>query len=354
MDKEQIFSTAKVEMQHIVNELHIDDLAEGRKRLIDYLDFLASLSRLECPVAANKRNEQRISSVDKGEIETGNSSVSTENEKKAEEGFLFERKLKGGFIPALDAYVPEKVIRKLGLTHGDRVKATRTRGSYYDFELVKKEKGVNEERGEIQYCIVEKDGDLWVCHQTLSGSNIHLNDMPFTVRLKESEIQAFHLDEGDIVDVAYAKDNPTICKVVWKHKVEEVTPPSPLPSGFYKERSPHAHEVREHPDLKGKTITLIGCINRYPVYRERLTVLGAEVYAMDGTEDDERIAATIKKSDLVLMIIPAVSHGGSAAAKKHCKAYEVPFSAIDSIGISSVVNGAVALAKTTGVEAAAN
>ncbi|HEU5139700.1 MAG TPA: DUF2325 domain-containing protein [Bacillales bacterium] len=352
MDKEQIFASAKSEMLHIVKDLSIDDLAEGRKRLTGYLDFLDSLSRLNCPEVEDSP-EGRKAQVSEIGNDQPDSSLPPEGGKPDYQGYLFERKLKGGFIPDLDVYVPEKVIRKLGLTHGDWVKATRTKGNYYEFELVKKEKGMNEDRGEIKYCIVEKDGELWVCHRTLSGRSIHLDDMPFTVRLKESEIQTFHLEEGDIVDVAYAKDNPTICKVVWKHKIKDVPPPSPLPSGFYKERSPHDHDIQEHPDLKGKKITLIGCINRYPTYRERFTALGSEVYAMDGTEDDERIAATIKKSDMVLMIIPAVSHGGTAAAKKHCKAYDIPFSTIDSIGISSVVNGAVDLARAIGIDTAA-
>ncbi|WP_085523143.1 DUF2325 domain-containing protein [Tuberibacillus sp. Marseille-P3662] len=309
-------------------------------QLKDYIAFLEALLTLETPIYSKHNEELEAKTVGDGDAKSKKKSDEINN------GFLFERNLKGGYIPQLDTYVPEKVIRNLELTHGDRVKALPKKGAHFHFELIQKGEGDNPNRAEIKYCIIEKDGDLWVCNRTLSGESIHINDLPYTVHLKASEIKDFHLKEGDIVDIAYIVDNPNICKVVWKHDIEDDQYSSPLPSGSYKDKSKSNHFKREeHPKLKGKTLTLIGAINRFSTYRDRLSALGARVQAMDGNEDEKRIAALIRRSDLVFIIIPAVSHNGSTLAKKYCKLYNIRFSTIDTIGVSTVVSTAIDQAK---------
>lgn len=331
MDKEKIFLRAKKEMKHIVGEIEFNNLSNGTEQLKQYIYFLESLSKLEIPVLAEEEEDEEAEPIQVSE---------------PSEGFWFERKLKGGYIPRMDTYVPEKIVRSLELTHGDIVKATPKKEAHFYFELIEKGKGVNPGRGEAKYCIVEKDGNLWVCNQTLSGKNIYIDDLPFTVHLKGSDIDEYHLKVGDIVDIAYSTENPTICKVIWKHQIEDEVSSAQLPSGTYKNKSkPNQQKVQEHPALKGKSITIIGNIDRYAVYRDRLSALGAKVEAMDGKENEERIASLIKRSDLVLIIIPAVSHQGSAIAKKYCKSYNVPFSMIDSVSINAVVSTAISRAR---------
>src|SRR5690606_15916665 len=100
-----------------------------------------------------------------------------------DKGFLFERKLKGGYIPAIDTYVPESIVRSLNLSHGDLVKASPKRGSHFHFDLIKKGNEENPDRAEIKYGIVEKDGDLWTCSKTLSGKSILIDESPFVIHL---------------------------------------------------------------------------------------------------------------------------------------------------------------------------
>lgn len=335
MDKERIFLRAKKELKQVLQDLNFNNLPEGIEQLKQYVHFIESLSKLQCPILDD----------DDDELKKEEGSVQQDSD-EANNGFFFERKLKGGYIPKIDTYVPETIVRSLGLTHGDLVKAIPKREAHFHFELVEKGKGTNPDRGEIKYGIVERDGNLWVCQQTLSGQTIYVKDQPFIVHLKESEIDEYHLQVGDIVDIAYSKENPTICKIIWKHEIEDEFDATPLPSGTYKNKTKsNPRTFREHPALRGKTITIIGNIDRYSVYRDRLSALGARVQAMDGKEDEERIAALIKKSQIVLVILPAVSHQGSAVAKKYCKSYHVPFSMIDSISIHAVVSAAITQAR---------
>ncbi|WP_257351352.1 DUF2325 domain-containing protein [Pseudalkalibacillus decolorationis] len=353
MDKEKVFQMAKTDLQRIIEQLSLDTLTEDVAQSKRYLVFLETLSTLVSPPNLDK---QTIGLDEVDEVLHGDGELEEEKGSRVDQldanTFVFERKLKGGQLQDIDAYVPEKVIRQLGLNQGDYVRATlkktgevNSKRKHYFFELVKKGEGKDQDRKVIPYCVVEKDGGLWVCNQTMSGENIKLGELPFTIRIKESEIMEFHLEEGDIVDIAYFADNPSYCRVVWKHHIKPDRYSTPLPSSVYKEKYQSNRKVIENIHLKDKVVTLIGCIDRQAAYRERLTTLGATFQAMDGTEDEQRIAALIKKSNMVIIIIPAVSHNGSATAKKYCKEYNIPFKMCETIGTSTVIHYANNLAK---------
>lgn len=46
---------------------------------------------------------------------------------KRDNMYRFERKVRGGFIPEIEAFVPEGIVRKLGLINGDLVFAEKRR-----------------------------------------------------------------------------------------------------------------------------------------------------------------------------------------------------------------------------------
>lgn len=345
MDNEKIFSSLKDELFRAVEDLDYHTLKTDVYRIKHYVNILESIEALKALNAtdsADRSDEKQQQSPEK---------KSRENE-KADDVYRFQRKLKGGFIQEIEAYVPETAVRQLSLEEGDWVRAVpigRKDGKkmFFRFDLAKKGQARKSNRREIKYCVVEKSGGVWISNQTLSGENIKLGDLPFTVRIRDTEAQDFDLADGDIVDIAYYEDNPMASKVIWKHKIENDEYTTPLPHGAYKDKNASAgiDEVRDFPEIRGKNITLIGCIDRQAAYRDRLTTLGAEFEAMDGTEDENRISSLIQRSDLVVIIIPQVSHAGSAAAKKHCKAHNIPFTTVDSIGTTSVINSAANLAR---------
>ncbi|WP_085523601.1 DUF2325 domain-containing protein [Tuberibacillus sp. Marseille-P3662] len=343
MDKLKVFEMAKTDLKQLIEQMQPESLHTNVKQIQQYITFLESLVAIEgvCDDEPNKEE----TCIDEQE--------NFENSQPMEEEpvYSFERKLKGGYLPDIDAYVPETIVRSLDLKDGDQVKATEKGLDHkqrlrYHYELAQKGKGQNDpNRCEIKYCIVEKDQNLWVCQKNLAGENIRIDDMPFTIRIRESEVQEFRLAEGDIVDVAYYANNPVNSRVNWKHEIEDEIYHTPLPSSVYKDKSSSIKAVEEHPDLKRKTITLIGCIDRQTIYKDHLTQLGAVVQGLDGTEDEQRVSSMIVRADLVLIIIPAVSHRGSGVAKKHCKANDIPFATVESIGTTTVVNRALNLAR---------
>lgn len=345
MDKNKVFSMIKEDLLQAVENLDYHTLDTDCHRIKSYLNMLESISALE---TLDHQERKKFP----GKHEKKPNEMPIKETEKPNDVHLFERKLKGGFIQEIEAYVPETAVRQLSLEEGDWIRAVPIgkkdgKKMYYRFDLVKKGNARGGNRREMKYCVVERNGGVWMSNQTLSGENIKLGDLPFTVRIRDSEAQDFHLSEGDIVDIAYYEDNPVASKVIWKHRIENDEYTTPLPHGAYKDKSVSdgTKEAQEYPEIRGKNITLIGCIDRQAAYRDRLTALGAEFQAMDGTEDEPRISASIQRSDLVVIIIPQVSHAGSAAAKKHCKANNIPFVTVDSIGTTSVINSAANLAR---------
>lgn len=133
--------------------------------------------------------------------------------------YQFERRLDGGYVSGIQgfAYINEKIVRRLGLEHGDFVRPVKRIvlregiGYRYEFELVKKNPMPTPDRIQIDCCIVGEGMKLHNQEQELIEYDGIL------LRIRERCIVRFKLDIGDMVDVAFPKSNPYKLKVIWKH-----------------------------------------------------------------------------------------------------------------------------------------
>ncbi|MEH6975436.1 DUF2325 domain-containing protein, partial [Bacillus sp. JJ675] len=58
----------------------------------------------------------------------------------------------------------------------------------------------------------------------------------------------------------------------------------------------------------------------------------------EGTENEDRIEAAVRKSDLVIVVTPFTAHKGSWAARNYTKNYDVPFKQTTSYGVKTIEN----------------
>ncbi|MGI2295529.1 hypothetical protein [Paenibacillus sp. GXUN7292] len=133
--------------------------------------------------------------------------------------YQFERRLEGGCVVGIEGftYINEKVVRRLGLEHGDLVRPIKRIvlregiGYRYEFELVKKNPTPSPDRIQVDACMVGEGLKL------LNRDREQLFFAGVGLRITERCIMRFKLVIGDLVDVAFPSTNPYKLKVIWKH-----------------------------------------------------------------------------------------------------------------------------------------
>ncbi|TDQ42914.1 hypothetical protein [Aureibacillus halotolerans] len=146
-----------------------------------------------------------------------------ESSKETPPVFRFERKLKGGILPTIGQFVPESMVRSIGLHHGDLVEFLADPHDHKNHQFALYEKIAEEQpnRAEITRAILERN-ELGYSVSSFIGLDreTHLirysDGSPLTLRIRESDVHDYHLREGDRVDVAYYRNNLSSARVIWR------------------------------------------------------------------------------------------------------------------------------------------
>ncbi|MFB0832121.1 DUF2325 domain-containing protein [Brevibacillus laterosporus] len=174
----------------------------------------------------DENQEVTIDSSGSSVLETYNDQIQTTERPM----YLFERKILGGYLPKINAIVPEGVVRKLGLEHHDYVYATEVASfnhfKKYHYELAKKADIVTPiDRVEYKYCPIELDGSLLVIRKSLETNlDIRIDGVPQSIRIPDFEISRIKppLSEGDIIDIAFPDGKPELCRITYIHRVDHL------------------------------------------------------------------------------------------------------------------------------------
>lgn len=259
----------------------------------------------------NKSSEDQPETLEEDEESESieSSQPSTPLERKSYE---FERKLRGGIVPQIDGFVPEGVVRKLGLEHGDMVYAkaintTDPQRSHFEYEIA--EKGDGEDaphRIQLNFCPVKKEaGRLVVEKSEETGEFIRFNEGLYTIVLSEDEVFKQRISEGDLVDIAYFDGTPTHAKVIWTHKIKEEASLS-IPETL-NHASKKSDKLEKKPatiydqTLKEKTILVIGNEPKKNLYKYSIEQRGGTFLWGDAKEDFTRVEAKVRKADIVVL-----------------------------------------------------
>ncbi|WP_333728363.1 DUF2325 domain-containing protein [Bacillus paranthracis] len=265
--------------------------------------------------------------------------------------YLFERKIRGGFVPEIDGFVPEKVIRDLGLKHHDYVYAKAdgyANGDMkkYQYSLAKRaEKRVDDNRIQVNLCPIEKDGNMLVVRKSLEdGRNIKFDEVPYSFLLNTDEVIDMKLKENMIVDIAYPADKPDKVKVIWIYDVRDSEPEATLVfqskrTVSKKEEKPAEEDeiVIDEDALKGKSILIIGNEPKKAIYKASIEQRGGSFLWADARSHVTILEPLVKKSDMVIFLLKVSKHVAMKQIKALCKERDIPFLTTFSTGKSTIV-----------------
>jgi DNA-directed RNA polymerase subunit H (RpoH/RPB5) len=332
VEKAIIMEQVKKDMANHIQVLCENNIIEVKERLekcFEILSLVINLKNTELTFEQPKISEK----------------VSIEEE-EPEKAFLFERKLRGGYLPKIGVYVPESIVRKVGIEHGDFVKVEEKivdeEITKHYFQIYKKGNRIKpEDRKEINYGLVERDGNIFVVRKTLlnGGEDVRYNDAPYAFLLRNEDILEFQIKEGDIIDLSFSPKDISYNRVIWKHVVEQEIQASSYHSGAYKTKE--KSDIKSIPKtLNDKKILVIGCEPRKTVFKENIESRGGIFSFAEGTEGYARLSSMIKKADLVILMIRFIRHRASIDAVEICKQLRKPFSVVENLGVHSVIKEA--------------
>ncbi|WP_048601924.1 DUF2325 domain-containing protein [Rubeoparvulum massiliense] len=344
MDYQQVLEMMKEKMKSEIEHLELQQLTQQIETFQYNLQFLSALKDLY--QVEERTDSAQIEPAYLNEVNI-EEEVDSFNDEQMANVYRLERKLRGGFIPQLNQFIPEGLIRSLDLEHGDWIRVTENQYSQDKYQIQLEKRGDGDlapNRKQINYCMIERDGTLLVVRRTLlhGGEYIKHGEVPYTFVIKDEDRNFFSLTDGAIVDIAYYDQNPNTCKVIWVHQLEsEASPASNSGSGKNRERGSalQGEGSSREPIYQGKTILVIGCEPRKAQYREQIELRSGSFLWAEGTEGAERLTSYVNKADAVVILLPFIRHQASYDAVRICKALQVPFSTVSSLGIQSVLLG---------------
>ncbi len=348
---------SKREMMIWLERLNFKNIEDTKEIIMEYFNILHSVSKLPEPPCKPLDGEpstiENNDSQNKEVVEEISEVIPEVIEEQA--GYIFERKLRGGYLQEINAFIPEGIVRNLNIKHGDLVGAKRmiddtSEGNpkYYYTLLEKKDGADAPDRGEMNYCIIEREsGALVVKSNSLTGEKILYKGTSYCLFLNDQEIRQFNLEEGDIVDVAYKVSNPSQHKVTWKHEHSESNEEI---KSFDKRKRPTdpKKEKTDSPTidqtLKGMNVMIVGNESARSAYQEQIEKRGGTLLWGHTKEAMERLEPLVKKADFIIFLLGLSGHVGMKQIKSFSKEHGVTFQTTFNQGTTSIVRMAETIA----------
>ncbi|MDF2558399.1 MAG: hypothetical protein K0R71_2227 [Bacillales bacterium] len=264
----------------------------------------------------------------------------------------FERVLKGGVIPEINAYVPEKIIMKLDLQHGDLVTAKlierfEDRPDKYEYSIVERTGNISEYEDihSIECGIVGYEpqyGTLGI-RNTVFSNQIECDGEVHILKIWDRDIQEFDLREGDIVNAAFYKKRPEEMRIRHKYSISEyiaiTESAKQLNSRKKDETSSYAYFKADiEPIFEGKRICIIGFEPGHSTYKNEIQKRKGEFIGVGGDAPDRTLKSNLLKSDVVIFMQSHMGHAVYYEAKDICKQYKIPFTSVVTFGLNAVLN----------------
>lgn len=348
--KELVLAQVKQQLTAVIDIMTLENLNDSMEKLQTYFGFLENLKSLPTIVDSLQPTPAPTPVVQAPVPVPEPVQVKEEPVIQEEPVYEFQRKLRGGFIEYRGGYpLPEKLVRDMGVEHGDKVKVIDT--VYINgqprarFEIVEKANiGDPKERVQLDFCIIE-EGKYGLGYEVSEYTNgrIIVDGHPFTFKIPQKEVLDFNLKKGDLIDIAFYESNPDGLRVIWKHDTFEMPNMVVVPKQAPPKKSPANVEIdfddedTKYPiDLslfKDKNLVIVGSEYDKAKYQKACELLGIKLTHMSGDEGKVRLRTAIKKADVVVLTIHHVGHKGSIPTADLCKEYNVPLASVDRSGV---------------------
>lgn len=142
--------------------------------------------------------------------------------------FEFRRKLVGGFIIGAahdggNIFVQEPDVKRLGLENGDKLTVIAKPFGHeyvYDYHIAEKTKDPATDRIQIDNCIAETINGQFCVRNYYVGNEaapISMDGQNLVLYLGEQDVLNKRIQEGDLINIAFYRNNTDHVRVLWKH-----------------------------------------------------------------------------------------------------------------------------------------
>lgn len=365
--KDEILILMKQQLKEIAERVTFDNhkqMLEETHRVFAIIESGETMMDTPIHPLVNPETEVKQAIVEVEPTQTLEELFEEENQEKESyevdeyKTYRFERRIKGGVIPEIEAFVPEKIIYELGLQHGDMVRAkflykpVNGGPARYEYEIAGRapEGSSPENIQEVNMGIVSyvpRHG-AYAISRTVTSDEIIFEGEKLELVIPDEEADALDLGEGDVVNAAFYKNNPKYMKVRWKYSTEELgTPSTPKQNSSYYKKLDAPDKEKPEQIFEGKTICVLGYEPGWPALREETEKRGGQINTLTGREGFDTVYGTIKKSDCLIMFISYVGHNATIFSVDFCKKNNIPQTSLKTFGRSAFVKAAQELLAET-------
>ena len=268
-----------------------------------------------------------------------------ESERSAHYG-SFTRLPRGGAIRAEsgeEIFVPEVWVRRLGLEEGDILSAVLLGclgdSDLYEFTVEdRRGKGNSGERVSVVGPVLFHGGQ-WMIYSEDEG----------LLTLRVGEARAMRLREGDLVEVAYLRGDPSGARIAWKYEETDLPEQESAPGRHKTENRERVMLDVADPILSDRTVLVVGADLYKEAFKKMFERRGAGFLWESGFQGGpgKTVESKVRRADVVVIVTEMMSHR-MPAVEVMCLKNRKPFVYAPSKGASGAVRQCQeALAKNT-------
>ena len=227
MTKDNIIGMEKAQLVRLAETLNSENLESvltTMEKHIQILKLCHEITYIDTPTETNMNQNigKRQENPKQDQEEQGQP-----KHQHAEDGSWvidqLSRVLKGGTIDDGRVYVPETIIRSMGLEDGDWIKAdsvkSKIHNKNYLYTLIQKRTAPKRDphlpSRQVQEMSIVKYDAILNSFQIFVGEPGR--DLKIPVQLSQYDVDKYHIKNGDVVDYAFWENDVLKGRVTWKH-----------------------------------------------------------------------------------------------------------------------------------------
>jgi translation initiation factor IF-1 len=249
----------------------------------------------------------------------------------------FFRLPRGGVIKTgsgEEVFVPEIWVRRLGLEHGDVLSSTPlgklADSMLYEFTVEERRgMGASSKRVPVTGPVISHGGQ-WMIYSEEDGE---------LITLRGGEVRAMRLKEGDIVEVAYMKGDPSSARIAWKYDETELPGQAGKMPGKFRDKAGDMPRLDvADPLLTGRTVLVVGADLYKESFKRMFERRGSNFIWESGFQGGpgKTVESKVRRADIVVIVTEMMSHR-MPAVEVMCLRHGKPFIYAPSKGSSGAI-----------------
>ncbi|HBV95436.1 MAG: hypothetical protein JL50_02185 [Peptococcaceae bacterium BICA1-7] len=247
----------------------------------------------------------------------------------------FARLPRGGTIrteSGKEIFIPEVWVRRLGLEEGDILSAVflgrMGDSDLYEFTVEERRgQGSSGQRVSVVGPVLFHGGE-WMIYSDDEG----------LITLRAGEARAMRLREGDLVEVAYLRGEPSGARIAWKYEETDLPEQTTFPGRPKTESRERVMLDVADPILSNRTVLVVGADLYKEAFKKMFERRGAGFLWESGFQGGpgKTVESKVRRADVVVIVTEMMSHR-MPAVEVMCLKNRKPFVYAPSKGASGAV-----------------